>query len=363
MGLIGNILRGIVLAVIIAVIAGLGGAMAAKFLCANGCAWAVPPADLVAQPAPGAGGGLTMAMLFGGLSALGLAIALIPQESVKSLATVFTAAIAFLAFLVWLPRAEAEAEPEPEPILEEPEVEPDPVAQVASCSTGEFQRAGNCVPCYVTDTVEEPAKLAFESIDTGAYWQYAKDDRVMMSGSGRTVGSAASYLASDTALCSAEALLVYGSASADGSRERNVRRARDRAENLAEAIRRACTGRASGLRIYALSLGQSEAPEDVPEDRALAVSLIQKLDTDAELSGSLILDELGYAVASGGLNAPLIERRERFPRPWAGPNGNSSALDVRARPMTSVRRLADGAPASCTADRQQGLDPRTSLRQ
>lgn len=360
MGLIGNILRGTVLAIIIAVIAGLGGAMAAKFLCANGCAWAVPPADLVAQPAPGVGGGLTMAMLFGGLSALGLAIALIPEESVKSLATVFTAAIAFLAFLVWLPRAEAE--PEPAPAIEQPEVEPEPVPQVASCSAGEFQRADNCVPCYVTETLVEPAKLAFASINTGAYWQYAKDDRVMMSGNGRSVGSAAATLASQTALCRAEALLVYGSASADGSRERNVRRARDRAENLADAIQKACADRADGLRIYALSLGQSEATEDVPEDRALAISMIARVDDDAELSGSLILDELGYAVASG-LNAPLIERRERFPRPWAGPNGNSSALDVRARPMTSVRRLAVGAPASCTADRQQGLDPRTSLRQ
>lgn len=373
----GSLLRAVVLAVVVAAIAGLGGALATLTLCAEGCAWANDAADIVNARAPGLP--LDMATLMGALVLVGLVVVLTPRDPVLSLAAIFAALIAAIAFLVWLPRPEP-SQPVPAPrTAPEPRPEP-PLARALSCPEGSFPRDGRCMPCFVTQTERAEPRLRFDALKTDAYWQYARADRVMVGGKAVTIDAMINDVVGREGLCQAPALIVYGSASADGARDRNIIRARQRAENLAEALRRRCARVNPSIDIYALSLGQSEAAEDLPEDRAISIARIEPLTVaPSELTGALILDELGYALGEGSASVPLLERRDRFPRPWDGPSGTASAVQIKPRPARTVEVLAADAPASCRGEidadpldlpgnttstfDEGGLDPRMSLRQ
>lgn len=366
MGAIGSLLKGIILALIVTAIVWIGALIALNFFCPLGCKALMPYSELVQRPAPMVGESLTMAMLLIGILFLGLVIVLSPREMVFSLGFVFAALIGLVVFLDNMtPTLEAHSpEPEPEPAVTEtipPEAQSElPILAPVQCAPDEFNADGVCRKCMVAQTVTKPAKLGFVPIETGAYWEYARDATVVADGQLRSVDRFVASLAEDENFCAAEALLVYGSASSDGARELNDARARSRAENLADAARAACG--ASAPRIYALSLGQSEADRDVDEDRPVSITAITK-SNGFELTGELILDELGYELAEGRAASPLLARRERFPRPWSGPNGGSSALEIRARPVETVMVPAPGAPENCGAPDLLGLDGRPPLRQ
>ncbi|MCQ8184332.1 hypothetical protein [Parvularcula maris] len=366
MGTAGNILRGLVLAVLIGIAALLVGAGVALFGCASGCGFAEPGASFVRSEL-GLFGGVEMAFVLGGFLLLGLLITLVPRDPVAVFAALFAIGLAAVSFFYFLPAGEP-AEPT-EVVVTDPVLPPrpedtgliaDPVLP-ERCRDGQFLEGGVCTSCTVERVVTAEPKLRFRSVDTGANWVYA-ERRLVEAGSGEeSVNSYIERLAERSSFCSAEALLVYGSASSDGMRPLNEERARARAANLAEAVRRACTGRSSGLTIYALSLGQSEAPSDVPEDRPVSISVIENLSGE-ELSSELVLEELEHAVAEGQNPAAILSRRDRFPQPWTGPRGTRDAFDAVPRPERRVRTLVPGAPPSCrTSD--GGLDDGTSLRQ
>lgn len=372
MGAIGSILRGLVLALVVGAVVAIVGALASLFGCASGCSWANPGSDLVSAPAPGLPNVL-MAVLLGGLLTLGLAIVLVPRDSVKGLAAIFALLIGADSFLYWLPRPSIDVEPTPavansgtENVVRsqpsEATSEPEPIR----CRTGSFADGSSCVPCETEEVVAVEPALSFEAIETDAFWQYAKDARVVSAGSGRelTLRQLAENLAQDTAICDARALLVYGSASSDGERDLNVARAQARASNLADAISQACTGRSNGLTIFALSLGQSEATEDVPEDRLVGISAMSAAP-GVDFESSVIFDELGYAISEGQLVAPLLDRRDRFPNPWQGPSGTIQGIEVKSRPMRTVISKTPGAPLSCEAPEltPASLDGAPFLRQ
>jgi hypothetical protein len=367
MGTAGNILRGLVLAVLIGIAALLVGAGAALFGCASGCSFAEPGAAFMRSEL-GLFGGLQMAFALGGFLLLGLLITLVPREPVAVFAGLFALSLAAVSFLYFLPpgssplaeEAAAAADPVLPPQPEDLGLIADP-ALPERCAEGDFPLGGICTSCTVERTVSAEPKLRFRSIDTGASWVYA-ERRLVEAGSGEeSVDAYIGRLAERLDFCRAEALLVYGSASSDGERPLNEERARARAANLAEAVRKGCTGRSDGLTIYALSLGQSEAPADVPEDRPVSISVIENIGGET-LTAELVLDELGHAVAEGQVPASILSRRERFPQPWTGPKGRRDPFEAEPRPTRRVRVLAPSAPASCRTD-NGGLDGASLLRQ
>lgn len=362
MGIIGGILKAIILAAIIALVAAVAGALAGMFLCADGaCAWAETPTSIMRTPAP-VFGGLSMAMVLGALLTLGLVIVLTPSDAVTSLATIFALLIAVVAFFTFIPAVEVieEEEPEAEPV--EAVSETLAVAEPITCGDGSYLEGGACQSCFETRSVPAPARLSFDPVATDAYWEYAKAKTVVLDGRETSLATFAEDLADSSTMCLSTALLVYGSASSDGTRDVNEARAKARAQNLAEAIRDACTGSSDGLKIFALSLGQSEFTTDVPEDRPVSVSMIDSLD-GSDPDASLVLEELSYALGEGASFAPILSRRDRFPRPWQGPAGLSATIEARLRPTNRRQVLRAGAPASCRVSDRLGLDEGPSLRQ
>jgi hypothetical protein len=366
MGTAGNILRGLVLAIVIGAGAVVVGGAAALFGCAGGCSFAEPGAAFMRSEVAFLGG-LTMAFALGGFLLLGLFVALVPRDPVTVLGALFGLGLAAVSFFYFLPPGELVAiEEVGDPVLP-PLPEEEAIGLIAdpaplSCAAGTFEQGGTCAPCTIEQTVPAAASLRFRAVPTGASWVYA--DRRMVEAGGRelSIDDYTEELAGRTDLCDADALLVYGSASSDGERPVNEARAQARASNLGEAVRAACTGRSSGLTIYALSLGQSEAPMDVPEDRFVSISAIDIL-TDDQVTADMVLEELSYAVEEGQGVAPILSRRERFPRPWTGPRGTASSFRAVPRPTERTEILAPGAPASCRTDASFGLDEGPGLRQ
>ncbi|GGY40239.1 hypothetical protein [Parvularcula lutaonensis] len=365
MGAIGSLLKGIIAAAVVTAIVWIGALLLLNVACPLGCEALAPYSELVKQPAPLLGEGMSMAMLLIAILFLGLVIVLTPRDMVISLAAVFAILIGAVVFLMHMTPVLEAQEPEPEPVVTPaPELDAAaselPILEPARCAPDEFLSEDGCRKCMVTETVTRPPRLDFGPVETGAFWQYAKDRTVISGGQAMDVDSFVRSLASRADFCSAEAVLVFGSASSDGLRSVNEQRARRRAENLADAVREACGP--SGPEIFALSLGQSEAERDVDEDRPVTITAIRR-SNGYELTGELILDELGYELAEGRAVSPLLERRERFPHPWSGPNGTASALEVKPRPVETRMVPAPGAPESCGAPDLLGVDGRPPLRQ
>jgi hypothetical protein len=376
MGTAGNILRGFVLAVVLGAGAVIIGGAAALFGCAGGCAFAEGGARFVDEEVAFLAG-LPMAFVLGGFLILGLFVSLVPRDPVSVLAALFGIGVALVSFFYFLPdtdpgldealRSDPVLPPRPQLQAQAGDVDDGGEARLTaepalSCPSDSFDLNGGCVPCFVEKTVTAEPRLRFSAVPTEASWVYADRRLVQIDGRELSVDAYLSTLADRTDLCRAEALVVYGSASSDGARPLNEERARARASNLAEAVRAACTGRSSGLVIYALSLGQSEAPSDVPEDRSVSISTIEIL-TDEEVTADMVLEELSYAVGEGQEVAPILTRRERFPRPWTGPLGTNSSFRAADRPMRTAEVLAPGAPASCRTNGASGLDAGPALRQ
>lgn len=372
MGALGSLLRAIVLALVFGAVVAIVGALAALFGCAEACRWAEPASEIVSAPAPGLED-IPFALLVGGLLVVGLAISFIPRDPVMFLAAIFSALIGVDSFLYWLPRTGAEeieppVTPAEETVPTEPEAEPETLVQpeTLSCPLGSFAENGACVPCETEEVIIDAPQVTFEEVDTGASWKYARDNQVVTTNGGATLSldDFAEDLALRTEVCDASSLLVYGSASSDGARALNVARAQSRADNLADALKDACTGRSDGLTIFVLSLGQSEAPVDVAEDRLVGISIMNSPLGD-DLDGPVILDELGYAIAEGARVAPLLDRRSRFPNPWQGPSGTVQGIEVKDRPSRVLTVAAPGAPASCEAPEVEptALDGAPFLRQ
>jgi hypothetical protein len=237
---------------------------------------------------------------------------------------------------------------QPEQRLDIPELDPDrfpPTEESLECGPQSFADNGVCAPCFVEVAEEADPLLLFEPVPTSAYWVYANEGFVEIDGQRETLARFVPSLAIYASLCESEALLVLGSASADGERRRNEERALTRATNLAGALRRACP---RGPQVFALSLGQSAAAQDDPADRPISIVRISSLDGQS-VTVPLVLEELGYVLADGGPAPELLSRRSRFPQPYSDSEGGEAALQVTKRPRRTVEVLAEGAPASCTA--------------
>lgn len=374
MSLIGSIVRGLIWAVLITAVAALVGAVAAVFGCeGGGCQTFVPFAELMMEPAPGLNGSVPTVVVLGGILFFGLFIVLTPRDPVSILAFIFALLIGVLGFLLGLPRS-ALVEPEvetivvPEPIPEEvapvvdpiPEMPPDPV-----CAAGEFYDGVACMPCEKTTLEQAKASLSFEAVETRAYWTYARAGMVSVDGQNITTKSFVADLAMDEGLCDAPAILVLGSASSDGERARNEKRAQDRANNLADAVRAACGDDAN---VMAISLGQSEAEVDAAVDRSVTIVKLNPA-AGAALTPELLYSELGHALASGEPSSPLIERRPVFTKPWIGAKGEALSIEVKSRPMVRTSSLVAGAPDSCLLgdltefEVSEGLDQSSTIPQ
>ncbi|MEO1656941.1 MAG: hypothetical protein AAFR65_04400 [Pseudomonadota bacterium] len=374
MNLIGSIVRGLIWAILITAVAGLVGAVAAVFGCEDGgCQAFVPFAELMMEPAPGLSGSVPTVAVLGGILFFGLFIVLTPRDPVSILAFVFAVLIGVLGFLLGLPRS-ALVEPALDPIVE-PEVIPeevlpavDPVPDMPPepvCAAGEFYDGVACTPCEKTTLEQAKASLSFEAIETRAYWTYARAGMVNVDGQNVSTTSFVADLAIDENLCDAPAVLVLGSASSDGERVRNEKRARDRANNLADAVRSACGEDAN---VMAMSLGQSEAEVDAAVDRSVTIVKLNPLGGEA-LTPELLYSELGHALANGEPSSPLIERRPVFTKPWIGAKGEALSIEVKNRPMVRSTSLVSGAPASCQVgdltelEVSEGLDQSSTIPQ
>ncbi|MEO0699726.1 MAG: hypothetical protein AAFY81_08410 [Pseudomonadota bacterium] len=318
-----------------------------------------------------------MAVL-GGILFFGLFIVLTPRDPVTILAFIFAILIGFIGFLLGLPRSalvEPTSDPmvEPEPIPEEvlPEIIPeaDPLPELPpepTCQSGEFYNGVACMPCEETKLETAKASLAFEAVETRAYWTYARAGMVNVDGKNIATTSFVADLAVDEQLCDAPAVLVLGSASSDGERARNEKRAQDRANNLADAVRAACGADAN---VISMSLGQSEAQVDAAVDRSVTIVKLNPVD-GAAVTPELLYSELGHALANGEPSSPLIERRPVFTKPWIGAKGEALSIEVKRRPMVRSVSLAKGAPDSCQLGElseleiePQGLDQSSTIPQ
>ncbi|MEM9839979.1 MAG: hypothetical protein AAF830_12615 [Pseudomonadota bacterium] len=368
-------IRGIVIALVLIAFALVAGVVAGGVLCGEGTC-AVPLRFAEALGIDGEPFTITgTAMEYGVvLLALGLIITMLPREPAVPLAALFVLLIGADGFLMTLKPAEtpqpaieteAPARAEPDPVVRPaPQVqrdEPAPRVQPSlsrdetlpePCPEGAFFDGQECAPCTVEMTSEEPAQLQFEPIDTDAYWVYASHDRVSWRGANVPVTYLVEQLDEQGMLCDAPAVLVFGSASSDGDRDRNKRRAARRADGLAAAVARVC---GNGVKTFALSLGQSRNATDVEEDRP--VSIVQVFPReDAEPTGSLILEELGYELAEGDAAVPLLSRRDRFPEPWVDEDGSAADLKLEARPQVTEVVEALGAPAMCGVPTEEGAN-------
>lgn len=375
MRLIGSIVRGLIWAVLITAVAALVGAVAAVFGCeGGGCQAFVPASELMLEPAPGLEGLLPTAAVLGGILFLGLFIVLTPRDPLSILAFIFALLIGFLGFLLGLPRS-ALVEPtldpimEPEPVPEEtmppvvdaiPDLPDEPV-----CEAGEFYDGVACTPCEKTTLEQAKAAISFEAIETRAYWTYARAGMVNVDGQNTSTTGFVADLAVSEDLCEAPAILVLGSASSDGERERNEKRARDRADNLADAVRAACGDDAN---VMAMSLGQSEAEVDAAVDRSVTIVKLNPLGGKT-LTPELLYSELGHALAAGEPSSPLIERRPVFTKPWIGAKGEALSIEVKNRPLVRQTSLVAGAPSSCEVgdltefEISEGLDQSSTIPQ
>jgi len=346
----------------------LGGVLSAGFICGaeDSCSAARSLADVIgwdSRPFQVTGTALEfMAALLG----LGLAVTMMPRQPVRWLGAVFMALMAGDGFLMAL-------EPAPTPVVEAekptplPEEIPDELlaeeTQRPACRSGTFRpetsSAIDCLPCTVEQQSTKPAALSLIPMRTEAHWVYASDQRVETSTGSMTTAALVQGLADEQGLCDAPAILVFGSASSDGPADRNRRRARSRADRLASAVAEVC---GSGVATYALSLGQSQHDEDDEADRPVSLTQVYPLG-DAPVSGELVLQELGYALAEQEEAFPLLARRNRFPQPWTAGDDDPAQLDAVARPQVTEVVRDPQAPASCTLGGAEGLDEMALLRQ
>lgn len=347
MGAIGGFLRAVVLALLIGAVSGLIGALIAVFFCAGGaCEAAIPAADLITEPTPGLGGAVSTAALLAVLLFLGLVIVFVPRDPVISLGTIFALLVAILGFLLWLPRpskfqAAEPAADEPLPaVADEPEVT-DPLP--LQCEPGTFENDGACVPCEEPLTAPAAPKVSFTPINTGASFTYARSAMVDVAGVSQSVRSFVATISDEHSICDAEAVLVFGSASSDGLRERNEKRAKDRAENLGAAVKSVC---GEGVDVYPVSLGQSEAEVDTPEDRAVTIVKLGQSAPEGITTGT-VLEELSYHLSAGSVAVSLLGRGELFPQPWTGPGGEPTEVAAKSRPLATTMVPVPGAPPSC----------------
>jgi hypothetical protein len=368
-----GILRGAILTLLIGAACLLGGAVAAMVFCSSGgCVEAYELSNIMLQPAPGLGGSVSALTVLTLLLAIGLWISLVPRDPVVILSLLFSLLLIAAGFLMFLPRGGASV---PQPLDNGSPVPPgreetvppvlvqDPVARddlkldpAPACPVGQYREGNVCLPCErQVFTIAEP-QLDFAPVETEAHWVYALADRIEIGDRETSVNGFVASLARRRDFCDASAVLVFGSASSDGDRRRNEERAQTRANNLAEAVRRTCAG---APEIYALSLGQSEAPSDVAEDRPVSLLTVEPRG-NSEIDGEMILEELGYVLGGGQVRVPLLERGSRFPQPWRGLGQEATRITPKERPSRSETALAPGAPPSCRAG---GLDDRPPLRQ
>ncbi|MEM7741667.1 MAG: hypothetical protein AAF225_12805, partial [Pseudomonadota bacterium] len=239
-----------------------------------------------------------------------------------------------------------EPDPVPEEVLPDPVPEADLLPELPPepiCQSDEFYDGVVCTPCEETKLEAAKASLAFEAIETRAYWTYARAGMVNVDGKNIATTSFVADLAIDAELCEAPAVLVLGSASSDGERARNEKRAQDRANNLADAVRSACGDETN---VISMSLGQSEADVDAAVDRSVTIVKLNPLAGEP-VTPELLYSELGHALANGEPSSPLIERRPVFTKPWIGAKGEALSIDVKRRPLISRVSLVKDAPDSC----------------
>lgn len=355
--------RGLVIAVVLAVFALFAGVIAAGVLCGDGgCAAARGIADaLGGDGAPFTISGTPME-IGAALLTFGLIVTLLPREPVIPLTVIFAVLLLADGFLMALKPPSSVSRPEVAQIEEEPAVIPDPSTalprttpapqRAASqestdrCPSGQFRDDGACVPCEIEQQTAADPALQFVPVNTRAHWVYASDRLVSRRGAKVSPVDLMRELARDRALCDAPGLLVFGSASSDGERDRNKRRAARRAQALAKAASSVC---GESVQTFALSLGQSRARQDVEEDRPVSIIKVYPL-TDAEITGETILRELGYELAEGDAAVPLLSRRDRFPEPWTDDEGGRADLSLEPRPQVTEIVEAFGAPASCRGE-------------
>lgn len=296
----------------------------------------------------------------------GLAVSLVPQPPVRWFAGLFmTLLVADGALMALQPPSSDGSNTAPAQITEPTDQEaapPAPLVQLPACAVGTFRPEGSldpCVPCAREVTVQAPATLSLVPLNTGAHWVYASDSLVTTGEGEVAIGAFVASLAQTSGLCNAPGVLVFGSASSDGPPERNRRRSRTRADKLAFAVANAC---GDGIQTFAVSLGQSQHESDEDGDRPVAITQVFPL-LDDPLSAPVLLKELGYALAEQEKAFPLLARRDRFPGPWASPDGWDSPVDARPRPQVLDIVETPGAPTSCAVQDAEGLDDAAMLLQ
>ena len=253
-----------------------------------------------------------------------------------------------------------ETDPEPDMV---PDIDPEPMNEelafspaepaIPQCPEGNFWNGEGCSACSVTRSVAATPKLAFHPARTQATWGYAAADSFSTASGGGEQPildfSLHTELAPDAGpLCTNDAVLVIGSASSDGPLERNLDRARIRAEQLASQVDGACNGQVD---VFAISLGQSTAERDNFKDRALTVIGLDSLGAEP-VTQALIETELGYLIKEGDHSSALLSRASYFPQAdWSWVEGGTGRVRPASgqRPVETVTELRPGAPASCQA--------------
>lgn len=360
-------LRSLFIAIIVSALALVVGIVTAGLLCSDGgCASARGLTEILGYDGRPLSIEKTALELGAALFALGLFITLIPRETPKILASIFSLLLIGDGFLMAL----APPEPDPEPAeVPAPRVLPAPVGEPEACPDGEFRQDDVCVPCFVEVQRAVAPDVTAIPVLTDAYWVYASERQVHRDDTNIAPIDMVEELDAAVGLCDAPAIVVFGSASSDGERQRNRLRAKTRGENLAEAAEAVC---GNDLETYVVSIGQSRHEDDLDEDRPVSIVQIFPAQGD-DLTEEMILREIGHKLAEDADAVPLLAHRDRFPGPWVLGNGEPVSIDVAPRPMRSQRVLAPGAPESCTkpVDQQawgeaasagdEGLDERAAL--
>ncbi len=361
----------LIVAVAISVGAVFGGRAAASRLCPGTCEALDPFRDVLLAPLSIAPDILCWAIVAAVVLALFVWIALAHRPTLLGLLLLSLLALAFIGALFSGDRDGLidwekfrSSEPLPAPQTQSWDITPEPAplpapepAPVLACAADEFLGEGGsaCLPCFETRLEPQAPRAYFAPMAFDAAWQYAKDNRY-----GRMaddIDASASHFASvqdlviagqraagGRALCASGAVLVVGSASADGPADRNAARAQRRAEQLAAQVRRGC---GDDLPVFALSIGQSQASVDTAADRALTVLAVDTPD-GAPVTRARILEELGFAMADQAALGGVLDRTEHFPvSSWQWQDKTAAAPMIAARPIEEVERLVAGAPSSC----------------
>lgn len=370
----GGILRwmiGLLLAAGLGAAAFYGGRMGANMLCGGACAPLANLSAAVAEPFVWNGDKICWGMVIGlgiGLI-LWVALSVFPRQS--GLAVISLAALGLLGALfpkniapIPAPVAEEvmevlpepEPEPEPEPIiLPDPEPEPEPVEQEPiNCPEANFWNGSGCMSCTTPESVPEAPSVFFSPLRFEAAWGYAKDNTFyhFADSSGKESTRINDLViegkvsAGGQAVCASQAILVVGSASSDGPLARNKARAKRRATRLAEHVVASCPNKPE---IFAISLGQSRAEQDMPEDRALTIIALDTAD-GMKIDREMVERELGYALYGDSHGSELLSRYSAFPQTdWSWVRGGDGAINVAIspRPYVTIERLREGAPESC----------------